>query len=178
LIEVVSGLFPDWLVDQTAQKLSEYPIRWTNSPYACYDKARFFGTMVVRNGEFIGAEDSWFIKYFNAMMEHRLQAHTLRTLLNVQFNNMDSQIHNDGDVNSLVSVVYHVAGTDGDTVFYNSANEEIKRVPFNMGQAIIFPSHIYHMGLPPKSGIRVTLGSIYDVADQQVAQDTTLRLVA
>ena len=48
----------------------------------------------------------------------------------------------------------------------------------NMGQAIIFPSHLYHMGLPPDSGIRVTLGSIYDVTDNEVSQDIPLRLVA
>jgi len=48
LVEVVSGLFPDWMVDSVANRLSEYPVRWTNSPYACYDNARFFGTMIVQ----------------------------------------------------------------------------------------------------------------------------------
>ena len=178
MIEVVSGLFEDWLVDSVANRLSEYPVRWTNSPYADYDRARFFGTMIVQNGQFVGFEDEWFIKYFNALMEHRLHARTLRTLLNVQFPNMDSQIHNDGDMSSLMSVVYHVAGESGDTVFYNDANEVVKRVPFNMGQAIIFPSHLYHMGLPPDSGIRVTLGSIYDVTDNELSHDIPLQLVA
>ena len=72
MIEVVSGLFDDWLVDSVANRLSEYPVRWTNSPYADYDRARFFGTMIVQNGQFVGYEDEWFIKYFNALMEHRL----------------------------------------------------------------------------------------------------------
>ena len=49
MIEVVSGLFDDWLVDSVANRLSEYPVRWTNSPYADYDRARFFGTMIVQN---------------------------------------------------------------------------------------------------------------------------------
>ena len=47
-----------------------------------------------------------------------------------------------------------------------------------MGQAILFPSPLYHMGLTPDSGIRVTLGSIYDVTDNEVSQDIPLRLVA
>ncbi|BCU94666.1 MAG: hypothetical protein CM15mV6_0180 [uncultured marine virus] len=88
---------------------------------------------------------------------------------------MDSQIHNDGDMSSLMSVVYHVAGETGDTVFYNDANEVVKRVPFNMGQAIIFLVIYTTWELPPDSGIRVTLGSIYDVTDNEVSQDIPLR---
>ena len=174
LVEVVSGLFPDWMVDNVANRLSEYPVRWTNSPYACYDNARFFGTMIVQEGHYVGYEREWFIEYFNSLMEHRLGAKTMRTLLNMQFDNMQSQIHNDGDMPNLVSVVYHAAGESGDTVFYNNANEEVERVPFHMGQTLIFPSHMYHMGLPPKSGIRVSLGSIYSKTDQLVSHDPTI----
>jgi len=174
LVEVVSGLFPDWMVDNVANRLSEYPVRWTNSPYACYDNARFFGTMIVQEGHYVGYEREWFIEYFNSLMEHRLGAKTMRTLLNMQFDNMQSQIHNDGDMPNLVSVVYHAAGESGDTVFYNNANEEVERVPFHMGQTLIFPSHMYHMGLPPKSGIRVSLGSIYSKTDQVVSHDPTI----
>ena len=66
MVEVVSGLFPDWMVDSVANRLVEYPVRWTNSPYACYENARFFGTMVVQDGVFVGSEDEWFIKYFTS----------------------------------------------------------------------------------------------------------------
>ena len=67
---------------------------------------------------------------------------------------MTSQMHTDHDKNAT-SIIYHAFGESGDTVF-----EDGSKVCFRKGRMIVFDSKIKHMGKPPKSGMRISLGVI------------------
>ena len=45
-ITIVDDYFPRWMVDKVSKDLEFMPVRYNNSPYADFDKARFFGVDV------------------------------------------------------------------------------------------------------------------------------------
>ena len=163
LIKVIDDRYPTWMNREASQRLLEYPVRFTNSPYGEHNKSRFFGAMLVAGGEWIGSERDWFVEYMNADICHDvLPDHTLwRTLLNFQTPQLKSQEHTDADEVGPMSVVYMLEGYEGDLVFVDNANEQLHKIPFRENRMVIFPSHLHHFGNPPNSGVRLTLGSIF-----------------
>ena len=52
-VNVIDGYFPDWIVDDVAQWLTEYcPLYYNNAPYGDYKDTRFWGNTVIRDDNF------------------------------------------------------------------------------------------------------------------------------
>lgn len=164
LIKVIDDRYPTWMLSEASQRLLEYPVRFTNSPYGNYQKSRFFGTMMVSNGRWVGPEYDWFVEYLNADVTHDddlLPGYKVqRTLLNFQSVGLLSEEHTDADEIGPMSVVYMVEGIDGDLIFADHSTESLHRIPFKENRMVIFPSHLHHWGNPPSRGVRLTLGLI------------------
>ena len=65
LVKVIDDYFPPWLVDIVSKDTESMPVKYTNSPYADFEKARFFGTMLYLDDKFQDLPYYWFIDYFN-----------------------------------------------------------------------------------------------------------------
>lgn len=165
-IQVIDDYFPQWLVKQVSKDLEFMPVRYNNSPYADFNSARFFGSMLMHNDEWAEIPPWWFIEYFNNCIYHDLcpdktVGHCHRVLLNAQLPGMSGCNHCDADSDNYLSVIYMGHGNSGDTVFVNAADEDVQRVTFKEGRLVIFNSAIYHRGESPSHGYRVSLGAVY-----------------
>ena len=71
-ITVIDDYFPSWMVEHVSRDLEMMPVRYNNSPYADFEKARFFGSQIVLNDQFIDMPPWWWIEYFNHCMYNDL----------------------------------------------------------------------------------------------------------
>jgi hypothetical protein len=60
-ITVIDDYFPSWMVKHISRDLEMMPVRYNNSPYADFEKARFFGSQIVLNDQFIDMPPWWWI---------------------------------------------------------------------------------------------------------------------
>ena len=160
-ISVIDDYFPSWLVNQVSMELECMPVRYTNSPYANFDKARFFGAMLMEHDQYKDIPPWWFIEYFNQCMYNDVAklwtvGHCYRVLLNGQLQGQSGCLHSDADSDNYLTVIYMGHGNSGDTVFENG-----KRVEFKLGRLVIFNSSDIHKGDAPNDGYRVSLGAVY-----------------
>jgi len=168
-ITVIDDYFPSWMVEHISRDLEMMPVRYNNSPYADYTKARFFGSQIVLNDQFIDIPPWWWIEYFNHCMYHDVckewtVGHCHRVLLNAQLPSQSGLNHTDADSDHYLSVIYMGHGTSGDTVFMSSDNTteyESDRIEWKLGRLIIFNSALVHRGEAPSDGYRVSLGAVY-----------------
>ena len=159
-ITVIDDYFPSWMVEQVSRDLEFMPVRYNNSPYANFDKARFFGAMLVEDDQFIDISPWWFIEYFNHCIWNDLckewtVGHCHRVLLNGQIPGQSGCDHTDTDSDNYLSVIYMGHGTSGNSVFKD------KTVEWKLGRLVIFNSSVMHRGEAPASGYRVSLGAVY-----------------
>ena len=159
-ITIVDDYFPRWMVDKVSKDLEFMPVRYNNSPYADFDKARFFGSMLVENDQFVDIQPWWFIEYFNHCMWNDLckewtVGHCHRVLLNAQIAGQSGCDHTDADSDNYLSVIYMGHGNSGNTVFEDDS------VEWKLGRLVIFNSSVIHRGEGPESGYRVSLGAVY-----------------
>tara|TARA_B100000945_G_C20398865_1_gene606243 strand:+ start:521 stop:1102 length:582 start_codon:yes stop_codon:yes gene_type:complete len=164
---VVDNYFPDWLVDRVSLDCVNMPVTYTNSPYMDFDKARFFGNLLmVDNNWMERLPPWWFLDYFNLCVyndickEYNL-TNCHRVLLNGQLPGQNGCNHCDSDYEEYLTIIYMASGTSGDTVIVNSRDEDVQRVPFKRGRMVIFNSSIWHRGEAPTEGYRITLGAVY-----------------
>ena len=166
-VRVIDDYFPQWMVDEVSQDVLFLPVTYSNSPYAVFEKARFFGNMLMEENLWkVPGDRWWFADYLNlSIMRDILKDYNIpgcyRILLNGQTPGQDGDNHTDSDSDKYTSVIYHAHGTSGDTVFVNAANEDVERVSFKPGRLVIFNSSIWHRGEAPKDGYRVSLGCVY-----------------
>lgn len=71
-------------------------------------------------------------------------------------NNKVLQPHRDLDFPHLV-FLYYVTNSDGDTIFYDDNNSEIKRISPKKGRAVIFDGSILHSGSSPTKNERIAI---------------------
>ena len=159
-ITVIDDYFPSWMVEHISRDLEFMPVRYNNSPYANFDHARFFGSMLVENDNFVDIRPWWFIEYFNHCMYFDLckqwtVGHCHRVLLNAQLPSQSGCDHTDADSDNYLSVIYMGHGNSGNTVF------EDQTVEWKLGRLVIFNSSRLHRGEGPESGYRVSLGAVY-----------------
>lgn len=159
-ITVIDDYFPSWMVEKVSRDLEFMPVRYNNSPYADFEKARFFGAMLVENDQFIDISPWWFIEYFNHCIWNDLckewtVGHCHRVLLNGQIPGQSGCDHTDTDSDNYLSVIYMGHGTSGNSVFKD------KTVEWKLGRLVIFNSSVMHRGEAPASGYRVSLGAVY-----------------
>tara|TARA_B100000579_G_scaffold361331_1_gene318992 strand:- start:1803 stop:2384 length:582 start_codon:yes stop_codon:yes gene_type:complete len=164
---VVDNYFPDWLVDRVSLDCVNMPVTYTNSPYKDFNKARFFGNLLmVDNNWMERLPPWWFLDYFNLCVyndickEYNL-TNCHRVLLNGQLPGQNGCNHCDSDYEEYLTIIYMASGTSGDTVLVNSRDEDVQRVPFKRGRMVIFNSSIWHRGEAPTEGYRITLGAVY-----------------
>ena len=169
-IRVIDDYFPQWMVKDVGEWVTDYcPLYYNNAPYGDYKQSRFMGNTVIRDNAFTDTSPwYWFFAYLNECIIKDICkdtpiSHIHRVLVNGQSPDMVSEMHTDHD-RKATSVVYHAFGDSGDTIF-----ETGERVEFKQGRLIVFDSSIKHMGTPPASGFRVTLGVIapWDVTPQE-----------
>tara|TARA_B100000029_G_scaffold513725_1_gene614167 strand:+ start:955 stop:1476 length:522 start_codon:yes stop_codon:yes gene_type:complete len=170
VIEVVNDYFPDWLVNIVSTDMENMPVTYSNSPYADFNRARFFGNMLMQDDKHL-QQPWWFLEYFNRCIYNDICIkynvnRCARILLNAQLPGMDGCNHNDSDNDNYLSVIYMGHGNSGDTVFVNQADEDIERVTFKEGRLVIFNSAIYHRGEAPTQGYRCTLGAVYPLNNE------------
>ena len=164
---VVDNYFPDWMVERVSLDCINMPVTYTNSPYKDFDKARFFGNLLmVDNNWMERLPPWWFLDYFNLCVyndickEYNL-TNCHRVLLNGQLPGQNGCNHCDSDYEEYLTIIYMASGTSGDTVLVNSRDEDIQRIPFKMGRMVIFNSSIWHRGEAPTEGYRISLGCVY-----------------
>lgn len=166
-VTVIDNYFPDWMVREVSYDLENMPVTYTNSPYRDFQRARFFGATLFEMDRWKDIQPWWFVDYFNRCVYNDIApqtvGHCCRVLLNAQLPGMNGQNHCDADTNDYISVIYMGHGNSGDTVFVNSADDEIERVSFKEGRLVIFNSAIWHRGEAPSSGYRVSLGCVYPI---------------
>ena len=166
MTKVIDNYFPDWMVDMIAMDLETIPVKYSNSPYADFEKSRFFGSMLMLDDKFMDLPYYWFVDYFNRCMyndvckEYNL-SHCHRVLLNGQLPNQIGCNHTDADSEDYLTVLYHGSGTSGDTVMVDKEGNDIERISFKRGRLIIFNSSHWHRGECPDEGYRVSLGAVY-----------------
>lgn len=168
-IRVIDDYFPSWIVDQVSVESTLIPVSYSNSPYADYNSARFFGTNLIKDDNWL-VSPWWFVTYLNLCIKNDICAeynikHCSRVLLNGQAPGQHGCNHADADYDCYLSVLYHAHGDSGDTVFVNSSDEDVKRVSFKRGRLIIFNSSIWHRGEAPEHGYRTSLGCVYPTID-------------
>ena len=110
-ISVIDDYFPSWLVNQVSMELECMPVRYTNSPYANFDKARFFGAMLMEHDQYKDIPPWWFIEYFNQCMYNDVAklwtvGHCYRVLLNGQLQGQSGCLHSDADSDNSVSYTH------------------------------------------------------------------------
>ena len=64
-MRVIDDYFPTWMVKQVSTELEFMPVRYNNSPYGDFSKARFFGSMLMENNQFIDIKPWSFVDHFN-----------------------------------------------------------------------------------------------------------------
>lgn len=167
-VKVIDGYFPDWIVDDVAQWLTEYcPMYYNNAPYGDYKQTRFWGNTVIRDDNFSDTSPYyWFFSYFCECIKKDICrdkpiSHIHRLLVNAQSPDMESQLHDDRHI-PATSVIYHAFGESGDTEFATG-----DRVRFRQGRIIVFDSSLIHKGNPPyvHDRMRISLGAIADHKD-------------
>ena len=161
MIEIIDDYFPNWMVQDVAEWLTDYcPLYYNNAPYGDYNKSRFLGNTVIRDNEFTDTSPwYWFFAYINECVIKDIAtrppcSHIHRLLVNGQTPDMISEFHTDHDV-PATSIIYHAYGKDGDTEFANG-----KVIPFKQGRMVVFDSSLHHRGNPPSKGMRLSLGII------------------
>ena len=143
---VIDNHFPDWMVNVVAEESKYIPVIYNNSPTANYNSARFFGNMLISDGKWSADGDVqpwWFVDYLINTIRYEICpddniTHCRRVLLNGQAAGMKSQNHCDADFDTFLSVIYHLDGESGDTVFVNNADNDVQRVSFKRGRLILF----------------------------------------
>ena len=166
LVKVIDDYFPPWLVDIVSKDTESMPVKYTNSPYADFDKARFFGTMLYLDDKFQDLPYYWFIDYFNRCIYNDICKelninHCHRILLNGQLPGQNGCNHCDADSKDYLSIIYMAHGNSGDTVIVNEEGNDVERISFKEGRMVIFNSAEYHRGEAPTEGYRVSLGAVY-----------------
>tara|TARA_B100000287_G_scaffold398632_1_gene416188 strand:+ start:781 stop:1362 length:582 start_codon:yes stop_codon:yes gene_type:complete len=166
-VRIVDNYFPDWMVDRVSLDCVNMPVTYTNSPYMDFDKARFFGNLLMVDNNWMERFPPWwFLDYFNLCVyndickEYNL-TNCHRVLLNGQLPGQNGCNHCDSDYEEYLTIIYMASGTSGDTVIVNSRDEDIQRVSFKRGRMVIFNSSIWHRGEAPTEGYRITLGAVY-----------------
>ena len=165
-VKVIDDYFPEWLVNIVSRDTEQMPVTYTNSPYNTFDRARFFGCMMIEQDKPKDHPPYWFNEYFNRCMYNDILkeyeiTNCYRILLNGQLPDMNGCNHNDADSQDYMTAIYMAHGTSGDTVIVDNHDCDYKRVPFKEGRIVIFNSSIWHRGEAPKEGYRVTLGAVY-----------------
>ena len=164
-VNVIDGYFPDWIVDDVANWLTDYcPMYYNNAPYGDASSSRFWGNTVIRNDDFTDTSPYyWFFSYLCECVKKDICndkpiSHIHRLLVNAQSSDMQSEFHDDRHI-SATSVIYHAFGESGDTEFASG-----DRVRFRQGRLIVFDSKIKHKGNPPyvHDKMRISLGVIAD----------------
>ena len=85
------------------------------------------------------------------------RAITARIFVSLPVNNLDfTYIHNDLPYDHFVCI-YYINDSDGDTIFYNDQEEEIKRVTPKKGRVVFFDGTIKHTGSAPKEKTRAII---------------------
>ena len=176
---VIDDHFPEWMVNIAAEESKYIPVVYNNSPTANFDSARFFGNMLISDNKWTadGADPWWFIDYLINTIKYEICpddhiTHCQRVLLNGQAAGMKSENHCDADFDTFLSVIYHLDGTSGDTVFVNSANNDVERVSFKRGRLVLFNSILWHRGDPPDDGYRTSLGCVFPIVPPDVVPQT------
>ena len=92
--------------------------------------------------------------YLNNIIQH--EVYNSRLFITFPLKNSDNLnfIHNDKHFPHFVCI-YYVNDTDGDTIFYNDQEEEIKRVSPKKGRILFFDGTIKHSGSNCTEGIRI-----------------------
>lgn len=163
MIKVVDDYFPQWMVEQVGNYVSQYPVALNN---ASDDESayRFFGAVLMQDNMWV-QHPWWFVDYFNMciyndILKDRVGEYCQRVLINGQPPTFEGGIHQDNENNIFMSVVYHAHGDSGDTIFYRDG-EEFDRITFKPGRILIFPSNLYHRGAAPENGYRCSIGYLY-----------------
>tara|TARA_B100000073_G_scaffold348474_1_gene367669 strand:- start:3464 stop:3952 length:489 start_codon:yes stop_codon:yes gene_type:complete len=159
-MRVIDNYFPDWMVKQVSNELEFMPVRYNNSPYGDFSKARFFGSMLMENNQFIDIKPWSFVDHFNNCVFNDILPNSLghchRLLLNAQLPEQHGVYHTDADSDNYMSIIYMGHGNSGATEFKNGDT-----VDWKLGRMVIFQSNIYHRGCAPIDGWRVSLGGVY-----------------
>ena len=177
---IIDNHFPDWMVNVVAEESKYIPVIYNNSPTANYNSARFFGNMLISDGKWSADGDVqpwWFVDYLINTIRYEICpddniTHCRRVLLNGQAAGMKSQNHCDADFDTFLSVIYHLDGESGDTVFVNNADNDVQRVSFKRGRLILFNSILWHRGDPPDDGYRTSLGCVFPIVPPEEVPQT------
>ena len=97
--------------------------------------------------------------FLNNQNLHLKQLYQARTYLQIPSNCNKSKpqdIHTDLKYPHLV-FLYYVTNSDGDTIFYDDNNSEIKRISPKKGRIAFFPGNIKHSGSTCTTNIRIIL---------------------
>ena len=101
-VKVIDEYFPEWLVNIVSRDTEQMPVTYTNSPYNTFDRARFFGCMMIEQDKPKDHPPYWFNEYFNRciyndiLKEYEI-TNCYRILLNGQLPDMNGCNHNDAD---------------------------------------------------------------------------------
>tara|TARA_Y100000592_G_C5415356_1_gene290306 strand:+ start:560 stop:1129 length:570 start_codon:yes stop_codon:yes gene_type:complete len=82
----------------------------------------------------------------------------------------DGGIHVDLDFPHEVCL-YYVNDTDGDTVFYDNDNNEIKRITPKKGRVAFFDGQIKHSATPPSKGVRIVINTCIQTFTSKLGEE-------
>ncbi len=174
-MKVIDDYFPRWLVQTVSEEIELIPVTYNNSPYQDFDKARFFGNMLMMNNEKPAhLKDWWFVDYLNCCVYHdiipEIPKYCTRVLLNMQLPNQDGVEHTDANNTNHQTVIYMAKGQSGDLIVGDD------KIEFKEGRIISFNSSVVHKARAPDDGVRITLGAVYPLNKHETTKSSKKRI--